>query len=47
MEKGKAPESMLATRQDGKLSRPLCRFPALPHYKGTGDANSADSFECK
>ena len=47
VEKGKAPESMLATRQDGKLSRPLCRFPALPHYKGTGDANSADSFECK
>jgi feruloyl esterase len=47
VDQGKAPETMLATRADGKLSRPLCRYPALPQYKGSGDANSADSFECK
>jgi len=44
---GKAPETLLATRADKKLSRPLCRYPALPHYKGSGDPSSADSFECK
>jgi len=47
VENGKAPETMLATRADGKLSRPLCRYPALPHYKGSGDPASADSFECR
>ena len=47
VEKGKAPDTMLASRQDGKFTRPLCRYPKLPRYKGTGDANSAESFECK
>ncbi len=47
VQKGHAPETLLATRQDGKLSRPLCRYPALPRYKGAGDPNSADSFACK
>ena len=47
VDKGKAPETLLAARTDGKLSRPLCRYPALPHYKGSGDPNSAESFECR
>ena len=29
VEQGKAPETLLATRADAKLSRPLCRYPAL------------------
>jgi feruloyl esterase len=47
VDQGKAPETLLATRADGKLSRPLCRYPKQPHYKGSGDPGSAESFECK
>jgi feruloyl esterase len=47
VDKGTAPESMLATRTDGSLSRPLCRYPALPRYKGKGKAAEAGSFTCK
>ncbi len=47
VDQGKAPETLLAKRADGKLSRPLCRYPAQPHYKGSGDPNSAESFECQ
>ncbi|HZE91978.1 MAG TPA: tannase/feruloyl esterase family alpha/beta hydrolase, partial [Rhizobacter sp.] len=28
------------------LSRPLCRYPSFPKYKGSGDVNSASSFSC-
>jgi len=42
-----APELMHATRADGRLSRPLCRYPALPYYRGTGDPNDASSFDCR
>jgi hypothetical protein len=27
-------------------SMPACRFPAYPHYRGTGDVNQAASFAC-
>ena len=27
-------------------TRPLCRYPAFPKYKGTGDMNLAASFTC-
>jgi feruloyl esterase len=47
VEKGSAPEKLIATRADGALSRPLCVYPALPRYNGTGDPKSADSFSCK
>lgn len=42
-----APAALLATRADGALSRPLCQYPTLPHYKSKGDPNSAESFACK
>ncbi len=47
VDQGKPPETLLATRADGKLSRPLCRYPKMPHYKGNGDPGSAESFECQ
>jgi hypothetical protein len=37
---------MIATKQGSPLSRPLCAYPDLPHYNGTGDPNDAASFEC-
>jgi feruloyl esterase len=46
VERGVAPTSMTATKQDSALSRPLCPYPQLPRYKGTGDTNAAASFEC-
>jgi feruloyl esterase len=47
VESGKPPESLIATRNDGKLSRPLCAYPTLPRYKGSGDPANAGSFECR
>ncbi|HEV7715195.1 MAG TPA: tannase/feruloyl esterase family alpha/beta hydrolase [Steroidobacteraceae bacterium] len=47
VEHSQAPKTLLATRQDGALSRPLCEYPAWPRYNGKGDPNSADSFSCK
>ncbi len=47
VESGQAPDNLIATRQDGKLSRPLCQYPTLPRYKGSGDVADAGSFECK
>ena len=47
VESGHAPDEVIATREDGKLSRPLCRYPTLPRYKGSGDPAAASSFECR
>jgi feruloyl esterase len=46
VEHGKAPASMLATKANSPLSRPLCAYPQLPRYKGTGDPNDAANFIC-
>jgi tannase/feruloyl esterase len=46
VEKGTPPASMIATRADGALSRPLCPYPQLARYKGKGNTNAAASFEC-
>ena len=49
VEKGEAPASLLATKQDndGKTvwTRPLCPYPQKAKYKG-GDANVATNFAC-
>ena len=37
---------MIATKANQPLSRPLCPYPQLARYKGTGDPNDAASFEC-
>jgi feruloyl esterase len=48
VEKGKAPTSVIAT---GKAfpgrSRPLCPYPKHAHYKGHGDTEDANNFECR
>ena len=45
VEHGVAPDSLIATKTDSPLSRPLCPYPELPRYKG-GDPNEAGSFDC-
>jgi hypothetical protein len=51
VEEGRAPETLVAAKRDPKtravlFTRPLCRFPAWPRYRGRGDPNDAASFEC-
>ena len=53
VEKGTAPSAIIATKYaDGdssksvKMTRPLCPYPQVAKYKGSGDANDAGSFVC-
>jgi hypothetical protein len=52
---GKAPERIVATRTPSPnpnapklppISRPLCPYPLIARYDGSGDANSEKSFAC-
>lgn len=54
--KGVAPEKLIATGKIGEdaksgnkgvpVTRPLCAYPAVARYKGQGDTNTAENFEC-
>jgi feruloyl esterase len=54
VEKGSPDEDLFATKYapgaDGKITavmtRPLCAYPKVAKYKGTGDSNDPGSFEC-
>ena len=50
VEEGKAPETLLAERRDraGEVtqSRPLCPYPLVAKYKGTGSTDDAANFVC-
>jgi feruloyl esterase len=50
VEKGKAPDSIVAERYDGDKvdrTRPLCPYPQVAVYKGSGSTNEAANFACK
>jgi len=50
VENNQAPEKLVASKHEGGklvMARPLFSFPATAAYKGSGDANSAESFEAK
>jgi hypothetical protein len=55
VETGEAPSSILAKQHQDPadttspvvMTRPLCPYPQQARYKGSGDTNSAASFECK
>jgi feruloyl esterase len=49
VEEGRAPQRIPArgTRMLPGVSRPLCPWPSVARYKGSGDANSESSFECR
>lgn len=50
--KDEAPDILTQTAQETKppfatiASRPMCRYPAFPQYRGTGDPKAASSFTC-
>ena len=49
VEKGKAPDQIIASHSTaGKVDRtmPLCPYPELAKYKGTGDIMAAENFVC-
>ena len=53
VEKGAAPSTVTAAKLTGegpaatvKETRPLCTYPQVAHYKGTGDTNDAANFAC-
>jgi feruloyl esterase len=49
-ESGTAPEAILAEHVSGNnvdMTRPLCPYPQVATYKGTGSTNDAASFTCK
>jgi tannase/feruloyl esterase len=48
---GVAPDKLIGSGKIGgsapvKVTRPLCPYPKVARYKGQGDSNVADSFEC-
>jgi feruloyl esterase len=50
VESGKAPDSIIATKATaGKIerTRPLCPYPQIAQYKGSGSVDEAASFVCK
>jgi feruloyl esterase len=49
VESGKAPERIVASKlSNGKAIRthPLCAYPMVAKYKGTGSTDDAENFVC-
>lgn len=52
VENGVAPEKVISTKYVNDtppniaMQRPICSYPKFPRYKGSGDTNNADNFEC-
>jgi len=58
VEKGVAPTAIIASKsgatgpdpadsaKPAKITRPLCPFPQIAKYKGSGDTNDAANFAC-
>jgi len=53
VEKAEAPSTVIATKLPGGngagagvMTRPLCAYPQVAKYKGTGDTNDAANFAC-
>ena len=49
-ETGIAPDQIVATRISGAsvdMTRPICPYPQVPTYKGSGSTNDAANFTCK
>ena len=50
VEAGKAPDQIIAKRWRGgkmKMSRPICPYPQVSKYSGSGDINVAKNFKCQ
>jgi feruloyl esterase len=46
VERETPPASIIATKANSPLSRPVCAYPQVAKYTGSGDTNNAASFRC-
>jgi hypothetical protein len=49
VEDGVAPERVIATKRQGEnaaRTRPLCPYPQVARYKGSGNTDDAANFDC-
>jgi feruloyl esterase len=49
-EQGQAPQAVIAAQREGSdvvRSRPLCPYPQVARYDGTGSIDAADNFTCE
>jgi feruloyl esterase len=46
VEHGVAPETIVATKSKSPLARPMCSYPKLARYAGSGDTNDPVNFVC-
>jgi feruloyl esterase len=53
IEKGPAPSAIVATKyvkddpaKPAEMTRPLCPYPLVAKYDGSGDEKKAESFSC-
>jgi feruloyl esterase len=46
---GKAPDSIIASQMPNQkpMTRPLCPYPKIAVYKGSGSTDDAANFACK
>jgi len=50
VENGQAPQTLMSSKVvDGRtvMTRPVCQYPAVPTYNGSGDTNAAANFSCR
>ena len=46
VEKGEAPDQIIATHPFTGMTRPVCAYPEVARYKGSGSTNDAANFLC-
>ena len=46
VERGEAPERIIASKASSPIRRPLCAYPQVARYNGSGDTNDAANFTC-
>jgi Tannase and feruloyl esterase len=47
VEQGQAPDTIIGTGTNPIRTRPLCAYPKLAKYKGSGEVNDAANFTCE
>jgi feruloyl esterase len=50
VETGKKPQAIEAAHMTAGVAdrtRPLCAYPAMAHYNGTGSTDDAKNFQCR
>ena len=46
-EQGQAPQTVIATRMDNSMKRPLCAYPKMARHSGTGELNDPATYRCE